>query len=93
MSETTEAFFPPSAPGENETCAPREEIQRGSTSIFIFEDQNCVNQVKSKFGNSESCESVKNQVKKREIDGNGDEDFEQTVVVVKKRGNKVFIEI
>lgn len=86
-------------------CNNREKIQRGLTSIYIFEGhhQECIEDVRNKVAKSdgeqqssegeprnlESNECAKNF--KRSANNNAEE--EETVVVIRKRGNKVFIEI
>lgn len=82
-----------------------EKIQRGSTSIYIFErDQDCVNNVRKQMDGDKS-QSMENSYPKEVADENKcgknfkrsahveeNDDKEETVVIVRKRGKKVFIE-
>lgn len=86
-------------------CNNREKIQRGSTSIYIFEGhhQECIEDVRNKVAKSDDGQdSSEGETKNLESNecaknfkrsANHDAEEEETVVVVRKRGNKVFIEI
>ena len=87
----------------HQTECNREKIQRGSTSIFIIEaNQKCVDGVRNgiyKKDDNESSEMTSNnddvnpcsRTFKRSTKDESVED--ETVIVIKKRGNKVFIEL
>lgn len=77
----------------------RDKIQRGSTSIYIFEtrqDSDKVNMHDSEKiavqadDTSNTGECMKN-FKRSAINNDGEKD--ETLVIIRKRGNKVFIEI
>lgn len=80
------------------TECSKEKIERGSTSIYIFESHQCIDGVRnptfdrksiedgSEIMSNEKCaKNVKRSTKSDEIE-------DETVIVVRKRGNKVFIE-
>lgn len=82
----------------------RETIQRGQTSIYIFGNEknyeNCVDDVEvdnfpEALDESELEDSNSQKTEKcgQSLKRSTGSDEEETVIVVKKRGNKVFIEI
>lgn len=86
------------------TCN-KEKIERGSTSIYIFEHkEDCMESVTNTIqANSPAdddpevmadkpteCENSARNFKRSTVD---EEKEEETVIIVRKRGNKVFIEL
>lgn len=101
------AFSPEDLPQTNEEIpCESEKIQRGSTSIYIFEGQQaCVDGVRNMIGKKSDDDSrmygdqPKPGMEAPEMSqcGKGikrsmQEEEEETVVVIRKRGNKVFVE-
>ncbi|KAL7015759.1 hypothetical protein ACKWTF_016657 [Chironomus riparius] len=101
-----------------EECKPNEKINRGSTSIYIFDNNHeCVDNVKKRslLSNSQQCSGASQNRDIENESSNGSENYDELVVaasenypqtskvddakddevivVVRKRGDKVFIEI
>lgn len=89
-----------------ESCGS-EKIQRGSTSIYIFEGhQECVEGVRNNIGKKQRDTDSDTMFSDQPLPGTDSagtsqcgkgfkrsvEDEEETVVVIRKRGNKVFVE-
>ncbi|KAG5667432.1 hypothetical protein PVAND_015412 [Polypedilum vanderplanki] len=90
------------------TCSPKDTIHRSGTSIYIFDNQKCVNQIKNGKFTNECSKKTSREVKREEnfdYDMNAAPsdhheqvfhstgDNEETIIVVRKKGNKVFIEM
>lgn len=90
---------------EEQTCKS-EKIQRGSTSIYVFEDQQCVNGIRNKFIKHKDEDFDGTQML-NDQPGDSDHHVQQTcgknvkrstieddevVVVIRKKGGKVFVE-
>ena len=97
-------------------CTPNEKFNRGSTSIFIFDNnQKCVENVKKRslLSNSQQCNGLSQNIESESSNvSESDDDLvvaasenhpqtskvndatdDEVIVVVRKRGDKVFIEI
>lgn len=92
-------------PSSSEKLCGHETIQRGKTSIYIFESlhETCADNVRNEITKRKDEESGSSFETPEEEPQAGKKlsktvkrstnDEEETIVVVKKRGNKVFIEI
>lgn len=93
-------------PLEEEQTCKSEKIQRGSTSIYVFEDQKCVNGVRNKLSKTNDDDFDGSQMLNDQAGGSdhhearacgksfkrSTNDDEEIVVVIKKKGDKVFVE-
>lgn len=103
LEEVQQHFSESLKSDEKTSSCKSEKIQQGSTSIYVFEGQSdCTDDVQSFVGNVANQQGEKSNYKMikdedcaKNSRGSTSEPAgsDETVIVVRKRGNKVFIEI